>query len=359
MTPEQFWANLVGRHEAYLSKLGSPDLGEPDPRAGCTCHVFAEAGFNMVHSYFTHNPGLLFTTKPATGPAVTYPGANLDYRMNFAPRVTLGVLRDDGWGVRGSWWQLEAGTTTPLLISKDATLRTLGSSVPVFGVPGFTSPGPVAQQLKIFGDLIAANNDLHVAVFDLELFRNFRTDCWSFLVGGGARYGYLGQGYHAYRTNSGTAKSGTTTVNLLTDSDVVNSGRNFGGVGPTGVFEVRRRLGGTGFSLYGLARGSVLFGPDRLQSYQRTVLNQQTTVGSAAPKTVASSIGFQGGQRGENTIPMADFEAGVDWTRQFGHVLMFVQAGLVNQTWFDSGSATSTSGDTGFFGLRFTAGLNY
>ncbi len=38
---------------------------------------------------------------------------------------------------------------------------------------------------------------------------------------------------------------------------------------------------------------------------------------------------------------------------------MFVQTGLVNQTWFGSGGATNTSGSVDFLGLRLTAGVTY
>jgi hypothetical protein len=349
----------MGRHKAYLSKLGPPDGPPPPPPADCGWHVFGDAGFNMVHTYFTHSPGLLITARTAAGTPVTFSGANFDYNVNFAPRVNLGVMNADGWGLRGSWWRLDEGTLTPVLSSTDSSLRRLGSSVPVFGVPGFTSPGPVAQQTKIFNDQLSADNRVRLEVADLEAFRQFKGYQWAFLVGGGARYGYLSQGYRAFRFNSGTAKSGSTTVNLIQDSDVVTSGRGFDGVGPTGVVVVRRWLGETGFSLYGVARGSVLFGSTRVQSFQRTVLNQQTTVAPAAPKTVSASILVQGVTSGDETIPMGDFEVGANWTRPLGAVLVFVQAGLVNQTWFGSGTATSASGDMGVFGLRFTAGLSY
>ncbi len=358
MAPEQFWDNLLGRHAAYVEKLG-PALGPLPPPPDSGWHICADAGFNMVHTYFPQSAGLLTTVRNAAGKPVTFSAANLHYAVNFGPRVSLGVVGPDGWGVRGDWWRLDEATRTVVLTSTDATLRRLDSSVPVFGVPGFTSPGPVAQQLKIFNDQLAADNRVLLQVADLEAFRNFRRDDWALLVGGGVRYGYLSQAYRAFRSNSGTAKSGTTTTNLLRDSDLVTTGRNFGGVGPTGVVELRRRLGASGFSLYGAARGSVLFGGTRQQSFQRTVVSQQVTVGTAAPKTTTTSTLFQGTRVGDETIPMGDFEVGVNWTRPAWGMLVFVQAGVVDQTWFGSGTATSESGNLGVFGMRFTAGVSY
>jgi hypothetical protein len=56
---------------------------------------------------------------------------------------------------------------------------------------------------------------------------------------------------------------------------------------------------------------------------------------------------------------MGDFEVGVSWTKITERASFFLQAGLVNQTWFDAGSATTDAGHFGFYGLRWTAGFNY
>ena len=229
----------------------------------------------------------------------------------------------------------------------------------VAGVPGFTAPGPVARQLGIFRDEFAFDNHIHVEVWDWEVFHAFHGEPWFFLLSGGGRYGYLSQGYRAFRFNNGFVRSGTTRTSLLGDTDVVGSGRTFPGLGPTAALEVRRLIDDTPVSLYGIARGSVLFGRERTRSFQRTTLLQQTTTGTAAPRTVSSDVGLQGGSSENETIPMGDFEVGVDWRTQYGRMRVFTRAGVMNRSWFGAGSATSDRGDLGFFGFRFTVGVSY
>jgi Legionella pneumophila major outer membrane protein precursor len=357
--PEGLWQGLMDEQQAYLRKLGPPNVPEADPRAEADWHVFAESGFVMVHSYFGSNPAAILNQRLGTAagaPSITQL-PNFDYTVNFGPRVVLGAETAAGLGVRGGWWLLDESATTGFIASTDPTLQHTVSSIPVLGVPGFTSPGPVAQADKIFLDQLVFNNHLQLDVYDLEVFKEFASSSWSLLLAGGARYAYLSQGYAAFRFNSGTSKSGTTTITLTEDSSTVGSGHSFDGVGPTGALEVRRRLGNTGLAFYGMARGSVLCGRDRVESVQVTVENAKTTTGSTS-KTTASTTVVGGSDASDGTVPVGDFEMGLSWTRDEGRTRWLVQAGLVNQTWFGVGSATR-GGDVGFYGLRLTAGVNY
>ena len=95
--------------------------------------------------------------------------------MDFAPRVTLGAVTDDGLGFRVSWWWLDEGSAAPPTGGGNGTSSTIRSA-PILGIPGFTSSGPVAQQLKVFNDKVGASNHLQVQVWDAEAFRDFRAD---------------------------------------------------------------------------------------------------------------------------------------------------------------------------------------
>src|SRR5207253_2489321 len=103
----------------------------------------------------------------------TIPKTNFNYDVNFAPRVTLGGMTNDGYGVRGTWWQLDDATETPVFPSADAKLKTTVAAIFVPGLPGFTAPGPVAQKTKIFNDQVEFDNHLHLTVADLEGFKQF------------------------------------------------------------------------------------------------------------------------------------------------------------------------------------------
>jgi hypothetical protein len=351
---------VLGRQQAYFQKYGglAPWL-PPVPRPP-DLHFFGEAGFWMVHSYFSSNHAFLSGQRQGTGttPPPTTQSANFPYPVDFGPRLTVGVLGLDGWGLRASWWLLDEGSRVPIFrgaTSLNAAVR----SPPIAGVPGILSPSTAAQQLKVFGDSLAFNNHLRLQVYDWEGFRQLRGDWGTLLLGGGVRYAALSQSYQGFRANSGTAKAGTTTSKILEDSDVLDSGRNFSGVGPTGAIEVRRPLGASGLGLYGAARGSVLFGSGHAQAFERTALSVQTTVGSAAPKTSSTSALLHADGAENRTVPMLDVEVGVDGAFSYGLTRIFGQIGLVNQTWFNTGSATGSGGDLGFFGMRVTVGLTY
>jgi len=196
-------------------------------------------------------------------------------------------------------------------------------------------------------------------VWDWEATKDFTGDRWALLVAGGMRYGYLSQSYSASRFNSGSGRSGTARVTIIEDSDTIFAGRNFSGVGPTTALEIRRQVGSFGLAVYGTARGSVMFGDEKAQAFQRTVENQRIVPSRGPTRTVTSTTLVEHSAPGEDTVPMGDFEVGISWTKITRRASIFFQAGLVNQTWFDAGSATTEEGHFGVCGLRCTAGFSY
>jgi len=329
-------------------------VGEPDPRTQSFLHFFADGGFLMVHSYIANNPAFILQ-----GPHVsTIPKTNFNYDVNFAPRVTLGGITNNGYGVRATWWQLDDATTTHVFPSTDATLQTTVSSVPVPGLPGFTAPGPVAEQTKIFKDQVEFDNHLHLTVADLEGFKDFSGERWSVLMGTGARYLYLSQNYTGFDLDKGKLTSKKTTLNLLGATDYLTTGRAFTGIGLTDFIEVRRRIL-PGFSWYASARGSLLFGDTGTDSYQQTVEDLKTTPPKGKSATTVLVTSTQPSVSGNKILDMADFETGMDISMLWGRSILFVRAGLADQTLLGAGSATSTHGNISFFGLRFSAGFNY
>lgn len=360
--PNDAWSKLLAQHYAYRQAIDNlTPLPTYDPRDGAPFHLFADGGFWMVHSFLGTNPIFRFGPRQssASGAAPLLDAHNFDYSVDFGPQLTVGAVGAGGLGFRTSWCRLDESATSCLTGNTGVTPIATVSSVPVFGVPGFTFPGPVAQQLRLFNDGFVFNNHVHLDVWDWEAFQDFRGERWSLLLSGGARYGYQSQGYRAFRSNSGSTRSGTTRITLRDDSDVVESGRNFGGIGPTAALAVRRAVLGTSMSLYASARGSVLFGHEKTRSFQRTMQLQQAVTGSGPPRTSSSNVTLQASTGEGETIPMGDFEAGAEWRVELGRWLLFSRAGVVDQTWFGSGSATSDRGETSFFGLRFTVGVNY
>jgi len=356
---EGMFQDCLDRQDDYLVKLGEV---EQDPR-GRNIHVFADGGFFMLDTYFSGpNPAFLVSGAPTK----FIPAPKFNFNMNFAPVVNLGVINDAGWGVRGSWEQLDESTAVGRFPSNDASGKTTVSSVPVFGVPGFTAPGPLGKNFRIVNDRVNFSDHVRFTIFDAEVFKEFHFDPWTLLMGGGVRYLYLSQSYDAFRINTGTAKKTvgktTTTLKLIEDSDRVDSGRNFGSAGPLGSLEVRYRVGRWPVWLYGTSNGAVLFGREETESLQCTKENLQTTVKTGSTSTATKLVSSQtlgGTTAADKTFTVADFEVGVSTAIPYGRFLLLLRAGVADEIIFNGGDATSAGGDIGFFGLRFTAGVNY
>ena len=274
LSSEEILKNLWALQEAYVHKLDvMPTIGE-EQHDGSFIHLFAEGGFYMLHPYFSANPA--YSTSHRQGAALSSQSTTtFDYEVEFSPRVALGLSCENGLGFRASWWRFEQHEKFPNVLSQDATLNTTISTPMIPGVPGFTSPGPVAKTLKIFNDHLAFENHLGTQVWDWEATWKSQIGRWELVTAGGVRYAYLSQGYQAFRFNSGSRKVGTSTIKLIQDSDELLAGHNFSGVGPTMALELRRPLGQTGFTLYATAQGSVVFGSQRLQAFQITEENEQ------------------------------------------------------------------------------------
>ena len=360
---EDMWGTYLERQNEYLVKLGEVDQGPPERKI----HVFADGGFFMMHTYFSRpNPAFIISGKSTAA----MPSPNFEFHVDFAPVVNLTVINDEGWGVRGTWQQLDESVPINRFSSSDSTGKTTVSSVPVFGVPGFTTPGPVGKALGIVKDKVNFSDHLRFTDFDTEIIKEFRWGPWLLLTGGGVRYLYLSQSYDAFRINTGTvtkttgsgAGKTTTTLKLIEDSDRVDSGRNFGGAGPAGILEVHYRLGRFPVWLYGNANGAVFFGREETESFERTVERLQTTVKkgtSSKISNLSTSHELEATTSTSKVLTTADFEVGVNTAIPYGRVLLLLRVGLAEQIIFDGGNATSPLGNTEFFGMRFTAGVSY
>ena len=160
------------------------------------------------------------------------------------------------------------------------------------------------------------------------------------LLAGGLRLASLDQTYNAY-----------------THGEALLSSSVFSGIGPTLGLEARRNLGGTGISLYGSARGSILFG----SAHQIATIPDRTNVANDH-----RDIG----------MPVAEAELGLEYGRTVGTSRFFGQIALVGQEWFGAGGASRSStdvipggafstssyvgdSDLAFLGLLIRAGVNY
>jgi hypothetical protein len=355
--PDLIWDNALNQSVAYQNKWYS--LCDPVPDLGV--HFYLDGGVYLFKPHLESNPA--FTVVHLPGPGLT-PGTagvvQIGYEPAFAPRLTFGVETENGLGLRTNWWHFDEGSANFPALNNDPTGRTTVSTPPLLGVPGFTSPGPVARGFGVFNDAMIFSTGLDVFVWDWEVTERFHPGTgWTVLFAEGVRYGYISQSYEAIRNNGGIGRFGKSRINLFRDFEIVRTGHNLSGVGPTVAFEADRAVADTGFSLYGLGRCSVLFGRGRTRSFQGENVNLQVVPVKGKPTTVTNTVLRNASIGHDDVDPITELEFGVEWGCKVSRARVFARTGLVLQDWFNVGNGSSEQGDLTFFGLNVTAGVNY
>ena len=143
--------------------------------------------------------------------------------------------------------------------------------------------------------------------------------------------------------------SRTKSKSVWLAANSLTSTRHFWGGGPTAALEGRRYFPRHHFALYGIGRGSLLFG-----SFGQDVVSSLGNVSRSS----------------QDTLPMFDLEAGVEWWCNVGRVRPVRQYRLHGPIWFGVGNASDSSPtlseanaqsrrDLSLLGLAFSAGIQY
>jgi hypothetical protein len=355
--PDVVWDNAVNQSTAYQNKWFSAC----DPVPPCCIHFYLDGGVYLFKPHLESNPAFRVVHLPGSGLS---PGAagvvEIGYEPQFAPRLTFGVETDCGIGLRTNWWHFADDSPNFTAFNNDRTGRTTVSTPPILGVPGFTSPGTVARGFGVFNDAMFFSTSMNIHVWDWEVTERFHPGgCWDVLFAEGVRYAYLSQNYEAVRNNVGVGRFGTSRINLFRDLEIVRTGRNLDGVGPTAAVEVRRSLGDTGLSLYGLGRASLICGRGRTRSFQGANVNLQVVPVRGRAVTVTNTALRNASIGHDDVDPITELEFGVEWGCHVSHARVFLRTGVVYQEWFFAGSGSSEQGDLSFFGLNATAGVTF
>jgi hypothetical protein len=129
---------------------------------------------------------------------------------------------------------------------------------------------------------------------------------------------------------------------------LLSSDHNFSGAGPCASLETKRRIGESGFAIYGQVYGAILFG-NANDDY------------AAAGKGVVQAFA---NHRCE-VLPVGEMELGAEYERHVGRACVFVQAGFAAQIWWNGGNASNLDGggpahsNFGLVGLALRAGVRY
>jgi hypothetical protein len=360
-------------------------------------------GFYYMQPSWENNPAYVISRSAGSGPITSSSAQQkeFDWDHEVAPLVWLGFVSCDGWGARVRYWRFDEDTKETITNS-DPTGATVISSAAPLGL-GFSSPGPLmsgaAVTVVITGgnsllfppgtvtgfnpgplldlgfslgsDQLTFESTLEMDVFDVEATQEFQAGNWSLLLAGGVRSAKLSQSYNAFRINSVNFPESEVNVPFnVTDSATLQSDHEFKGLGPTAAIEARRECGSTGLSIYGKARGAVLFGTGEQKASLVTAYRGSFFVFGTAPFEAVSSS-YASSSR-DDVIPVMELELGAEYACDWHFGQLLLQAGVVSQTWFGAGNAANNeliTGGTvgvsdnhsnlGLFGLKASIGLQY
>jgi len=340
---------------APLAGGGAPQApGCWDNGCGCCAHggLIGGVGLYVIQPYFSSNRAFV-TESFGFGPVMAQE-AGIDTHMQASPEVWLGYISDSGLGGRVRWWYFREGTSQFFAPSDDIIANTaepLGLGIPVPFGP-FGPGGPVIPQT------LNVTSKLELQVWDLEALQAAQLGRFDLLFSGGLRLAHIDQQYNAYvgfLVPAGIGGPGMPPFSFPV-TEAILSGHSFTGAGPLASLEARRPLGNSGFALYGLARGSVLFGSG----------TQTVTKAGFAPTLGLTDVEDVGTEHHDPVIPVGEFEVGAEYGRTVGRARLFGQLGFVGQIWWGAGNASNTDSATvsnvqnlGFFGLAVRAGINY
>jgi len=296
------------------------------------CRVLGGVGVYFVKPFFENNPAISFF-RQGTGPVTRN-----DIRHNIvaAPQAWIGVMNDDGLGVRGRYWYLRAGT--------DQTFQITAPSGPPLTVVSALPMG--AGLIQNNPQEFAVTSKLELQVADIEVIQEMKFCNWNFLLAGGASRVDISQNYNAYATSA----SGVGLRPVFSD-------HRFIGYGPTIALEFRRPIADTCWNLYGSARSRLLYGNSKHLAYGGDQLNGLAKANQ------------------ESLVSVQDLELGVEYACDFGHGRFFSQLAMVGQEWFGAGNPTRSSrasppttipnfssednSNFGFIGATVRMGVNY
>ena len=301
----------------------------------CGWYVGAEAVW--ARPYFQHNTAYateVFSTNTQGNENIAFTETPFHYDFEITPRIWVGYENECGFGVRARYWQFDHQ-------SNEITLRdpeVADVVLPVL-IAGTSNVPPITGRT---GDVITIQSSLEMHVIDLEGTQRFKWCCTDAQVALGIRIARIQQSYDAYLERS-------SNNNFAESGDFLRHSTKFEGAGPTMALDLRRPVCCGGWSVFGGARGAILFGKtDESFSYEVT--------------TFGEGISVQDVQldRSEYEVrAVGEIRLGVEWS----HCLecgaeLFAQASVEGQIWEGVGNSLDQSSDLGLLGFGLALGVH-
>lgn len=327
------------------SAWGAGHAGSLNACGEATGGWFGDIGFYVLRPQWSGgNPAFAAQTTDVGTGATARQQFDFDHDYNFAPLVSIGYAGPNGLGFRGRWWTLRSreGFDTGVTGTPDDNYAFATPSL--LGTGGNVNIGDGEEVAGSF------RNRLAMDVIDLERTWSNHFGRSALLLSSGVRYAHVGQTYDADLAFSDGIDP---TIN-----NAFRFNNTFNGVGPTAALQAFRQIGTTNLSVYGLSRGSLLFGERRQRAF-----------------SVVDGVDDQVSLTHNSVLPVMEIEAGTNWTRNMGAYDFFAEGGFVGMVWFNAGNAANsdaivadvfnTAGtdnvnqNLGLVGLRFSTGIRF
>jgi hypothetical protein len=320
------------------------------------CVFSAGATAYFLRPYFDNSPAFIRTTGIGT-PAPVEESPEFEWDYNVSPAFWLAWTSASGWGIRGRYFHFDesANTLGATLTPAEAATTTIRPPAGlVFGglgvPPNFGSPGLILAA-GMGQDVMTFNSDLRIQVIDVEATYDIRSGPWSLQLAGGGRYMNLEQSYAATLTNAAANGMGGTA----TETNLLTFARDFNGGGPTVALQANLQIMQSNLSVYGNVRGSLLVGRESsdLALNQSLVNDPGFLYGGDQVATPTSS------RSRDRVLPVAEVELGLEYGMNMGRFRSFIRGAVVNQTYFEGGSASQSEGNLSLFGGQITLGVGF
>jgi hypothetical protein len=292
----------------HLPNMDDPCC-HPEPCKQKHCCLVGGAGVYYVRPYWENNPAVATFTGLSIASEQDF-----DYQYEVAPYAWAGYVSEGGLGVRGRAFYYDYNADNLTLTDASNTVQLVTASPLGLGI--FT------QGTAGAGETLTIDSSLRLKYVDLEITQQFQIGSWWLLISGGGRWGEIAQNYDA--TLDDQADDLQTVA--------IRSGHSFRGAGPTVAFEARRAFC-CGFALYGSARGALLIGDHKQNAFLLSI---------DGDNDADSDLLFANSDE-KSTLPVTELEVGCEFGKEIRGARLFVQAAVVNHTWFGAGNATNTA----------------
>ena len=306
--------------------LGCGDgCGSRSCSGGCGGCWSAGLEFTLVRPHFEDNTA--FTTSDSDDATFeTLTDTDFSYSNEFAPRFWIENMGGGDCGMRFTYWQFDyaAGGVT--------------GSPPANGFGLITHPtfGDVDLSTTTPDSVFSATSSLNAYTLDFEGIKSFGAGSWGLVAGAGIRFAEIEQNYIATLQNAQAFQQGN-----------INYNHSLQGFGPTVGLRVQRPFI-AGLSLFGVARGSLLFG------------DGESRLTAVEDEDLANAFTTRHDMSRDDLLPIGEMQVGLLYTPLVAGVWQpYMHVAFETQHWSGVGNAFSEVGDLGFYGVNFAFGLGW